>query len=133
MGDHRRRPAGHESPLGRYHCTTIADDEKLRGVGFQMALGGVQDPLVEAAGKALLGAEHDDDMPVGTSTFVRLRIGFRSESERLTDCPADDRGISADTGEPSTRLARTGGGTAAHRRDHRLQLMEGADSALDLT
>ena len=56
-----------QSPLGRHHCTAIADDEKLRDVGFQMALGGVQNPLVEAAGKSLLGAEHDDDMPLGTS------------------------------------------------------------------
>src|SRR5262249_28257342 len=133
MGDHRRRPADHESPLGRYHCTAIADDEKLRGAGFQMALGGVQDPLVEAAGKALLGAERDDEMPLGTPTFAQLRLGFRSESESLTDRAADDRGIGADTGEPSACLTGPGGGAAAHRRDPRLQLMDGADPAFDFT
>src|SRR5262249_43273261 len=133
MGDHRRRPADHESPLGRYHCTAIADDEKLRGVGFQMALGGIQDPVVEAAGQALLGAEGEDDMPLGTPTFARLRLGFRSESERFTDRAADDRGIGADAGEPSACLTGPGGGAAAHRRDHRLQLMDGADPAFDFT
>ena len=54
-----------------------------------MALGGVENPLVECAGKTLLGAKHDDDMPLRPLTVARLRIGFRSEGERLADRRAD--------------------------------------------
>ena len=82
-----------------------------------MALCSVEDPLIECAGKALLGTQHNDDMPIWALTVARLPIGFRGE--RLPDRSADRGGIGADTVEPAARLARPGGGAAAHRRDHR--------------
>jgi hypothetical protein len=60
---------------------------------------------------------------------MRLPIGFGSERERLPDRAADRQGIGADTVEPAARLARARGGTAAHRRDHRFELVNRADAA----
>src|SRR5262249_36064000 len=65
-------------------------------------------------------------------TFVQCWIWCGSETERLTDRLADDLGIGADASEPAACLARTGGGAAAHRSDHRLQLVHGANAAFDL-
>ena len=71
---HRRRPAEHQPPLGRHHSAAITDDKELCRIGFQMLLGGIENPLVEGAGKALLGTEDDDDMSLRALRFAQLRI-----------------------------------------------------------
>jgi hypothetical protein len=40
--------------------------------------------------------------------FAPLWIGFRSKRERLADCGADRRGVSADAVEPAACFARAG-------------------------
>ena len=85
MGHHRCRPTERQPPFGRDHRAAVADDEQLGRARFQMLLSRVENPLVECAGKALLGAQHDDDVSFLVFVSARLRLGFRCEGKRLTE------------------------------------------------
>src|SRR6516162_8331842 len=111
---------------------TIGADQQLRSAGVQVALGGTDDPFVEAADKTLLGGKHDHDISLGASGFARRWFGCWSEGECLPDRFPDYRCICADAVEPAARLPRTGSGAAAHRGDDRFELMDRADAAFDL-
>ena len=103
---HGRRPAERQSALGRNHHTAAADDEELGCSDLQMTLSGVEDKLVEGAGKALFGAERDDDVSFGTLPFLRLSLVVRSDGERLADCAGDNRRIGFDPRQLASGLER---------------------------
>jgi hypothetical protein len=131
VGHHRRQPVECQPALICDHRAAISDDQELRPAAFQVALGGVENPFVEGADKALLGRKHDHNVPFGASGFARRRFGCRHERERLPDRSADRRRIGADAVEPAACFARAGSRTAPHRRDHRFELMDRADAAFD--
>ncbi len=133
MRDHRPAPADGQAAFGRRQEPTRADEKKFAlivAVRFEHALGEVKDPPVERTGKALLGANCNDEMTGSSRALLRGQVVHERQSP--ADRRADRRGVSAHAHDMGARLPGSRPGNPSHRPNHRGQLLYRADSSNDV-